>query len=555
VEREKFIQHLLAEADYLKNERVREHADWLEVMRFVHYVEFALTGQSKKTARPNRFTSRPSHYISTLIAGITGYTANQSISWLKLGIEDPKILDRYGVKDWLEEVEKLLYAEYARSNLYRELPKAVENAVTFGHGLVLVDEDLSQNRIRISNEDISEIYLDKNEYGDIDTVYRIFTMSVKHAAAFFGEEKLHEKVRDDYKDPKRWRNEIEIIHAVYRRTGREENKPDAKNKAYASVFVDKTNEYLIEESGYDDFPYAVFIWDSKPGSAYGISPAIKALDDVRLLNIAEDERIRLTQLSARPPLMVPNKMQGQEKLVPEGYNYYYDADKLIFPINVGANFPITLEITQSMEDRIKDWFHVDFFLMLQQQDRQMTATEVMALQGEKAAVLGNMVANLNVALHKIIARSYDILLKQGKLPELPEALKETQASLKVDFIGVLAQAQKKAHQYQGIAAGVQIATAIAQLAPVVPAAQEALDVVDFDRLVKTGFEGSGVPQNIIREDDDIASIRKIRAQAQAAAQQQAAAAEQQKNILGNYNKLNEPVNQNSVLGQMTGGGA
>jgi hypothetical protein len=553
VEREEFIRHILEETEYLKNERAREHPDWLEAMRFVHYVEFSLTGKDKKAARPSRFSSRPSHYVSTLTAGITGYTVNQSLSWLKLGLEDAALLDRYGVKDWLEEAEKLLYAEYSRSNLYRELPKAVENAVTFGHGVLLVDEDLAQNRIRVTNEDISEVCLDTNEYGDTDTAYRVFTMSAKHAAAFFGEDKLHEKAREDLKDPKRWRNKIEIIHAVYPRSGREEHKPDGKNKAYASVFIDKTNEWLIEEGGYDDFPYAVFIWDAKPGSAYGISPAVKALDDVRLLNLTEEERMRLTQLSARPPLMVPNKMQGQEKIVPEGYNYYYDSDKLIFPINIGANFPLTLEITQSIEERIRDWFHVDFFLMLQQRDRQMTATEVLELQGEKAAVLGNMVANLNAALHKIVRRSYEILLKQGKIPEPPEALKESQATLKVDFIGILAQAQKKAGQYQGIAAGVQLISAIAQFAQAVPAAAEAFDAVDFDRLVKTGFEGNGVPQNIIREDEDIAALRQIRAQAQAAAQQQAAALEQQKNVLGNMNKLNEPVNPNSVLGQMGGG--
>jgi hypothetical protein len=97
--------------------------------------------------------------------------------------------------------------------------------------------------------------------------------------------------------------------------------------------------------------------------------------------------------------------------------------------------------------------------------------------------------------------------------------------------------------------------AIANLAQAVPAAAEAFDVVDFDKLAKTGFEGNGVPQNIIREDEDIAAIRQVRAQAQAAAQQQAAAMEQQKNILGNYNKLNEPVNRDSVLGQMAGGEA
>jgi hypothetical protein len=92
---------------------------------------------------------------------------------------------------------------------------------------------------------------------------------------------------------------------------------------------------------------------------------------------------------------------------------------------------------------------------------------------------------------------------------------------------------------------------VAQISP------EALDVINFDRLVKTGLEGAGVSQLIINEDEDIREIRQARAEAQAQARQQAMAVEQQKNILGNYNKLNEPVQPGSALEELNrqmGGG-
>jgi hypothetical protein len=130
---------------------------------------------------------------------------------------------------------------------------------------------------------------------------------------------------------------------------------------------------------------------------------------------------------------------------------------------------------------------------------------------------------------------------------------ENGAKLKIDFIGPLAQAQKKYHEAGGISQGLGIAGGVAQLAP------QALDVIDFDQLVKTGLEGAGVSQLIIREDEDIEKIRQARAQAQAQAQQQAMAMEQQKNLMGNFNKLNEPVKPGSALEQMgqqmAGGGA
>ena len=183
----------------------------------------------------------------------------------------------------------------------------------------------------------------------------------------------------------------------------------------------------------------------------------------------------------------------------------------------------------------------------------MTATEVMELQGEKASALSDMVVSLNGPLQKIVQRSFNLLLRQGKIPPPPDSLRESGARMKVDLIGPLAQAQKKYHEANGIAQGLSLAGGVAQIAG--PAA---LDAVDFDRLIKTGLEMAGVSQNVIREDEDIAAIRQARAQAEAQARRQALALEQQKNILGNFNKLNEPLKQGTALEEldrmMAGGG-
>jgi hypothetical protein len=155
-------------------------------------------------------------------------------------------------------------------------------------------------------------------------------------------------------------------------------------------------------------------------------------------------------------------------------------------------------------------------------------------------------------LSRIIQRSFNLLWRQQKIPRPPDAVIQYGAKLKVDFIGPLAQAQKKHHESGGIAQGLSLVNAVAQIAPA------ALDVVDFDEVVKTGLEGAGVSQLAIREDEDVAAIRQARAQAEAQAQQQAAALEQQKNILGNFNKLNEPLKPGTALealGKQMGGGA
>ncbi|MDR2746746.1 MAG: head-tail connector protein [Treponema sp.] len=566
MDEKELIEDIERELEYLKTERAKREGDWKEVQRWVSPSVLSFNSTEKIPARPKRFTSRPSNYLKTLVSGITGYSISPNIVWQKLSLADTKLSERYGVKDWLEGAERILYAEFARSNLYAQVPKLIADAAGYGHGAMLIDEDVLNGRLRFTTLRIPEFYLDINEYDEVETVFRYFTMTLKNAVSFFGEEKLSAVSRQDYEDRRKWNHEIRIIHAVYRREGYDGEKQDRRNMPFASVYIEEGQKHLIEESGYRDFPYAVFIWDKIIGTGYGESPAIYALDDIRLLNKTEEARLKVAQLAADPPVNAPDTMRDLAQVIPgarrggtgEGLikpglvNYYEEPGEIMTPVNTGMNFPITIQVTDSIEARIRDWFQVDFFLMLQHQGQgkaPMTATEVMELQGEKAAVLSDLVVNLNEALSRIVQRSFNILWRQGKIPEPPEELMRSGSSLKVDFIGPLAQAQKRYHEAGGIAQGLSLVGSVVQIYP------EAVDVVDFDEMIRTGLEGTGVSQFIIREREDIERIRRERAEARAQAQQQAMALEQQKNILGNFNKLNEPLKPGTALEAMGNQGA
>ena len=547
-----FVDELKSRFEWLRAERAKREGDWKEVQRYVAPSIFNWDNPKEKNPkRPKRYTSRPTNYLKTLRSGITGYSISPNIAWLKLGFEDRENKDEYGVKDWLEAVEKKMYAEFNRSNLYPQISKFIENASVYGHAVTLIDELPAEGRLRYTNINVQEMYLDINEYDDVDTVFRRYSMTLKNAASFFGEEKLSEARRLDLKDKKKWNNEFSIIHAVYKREETGESKSN-KDMPYASVFIDEDQDGLIDESGYEEFPYAVFIWDHINGTAYGESPSICALDDIKLLNIVDQARIKIAQLSAEPAYNVPDTLKGEPSVVPNGYNYYTKEREIITPINTGQNYPITLDIQKEMENRVKDWFHVDFFLaLMNERPANMTATYVMELQGEKASVLSDLIVNLNGALTKIIQRSFNLLWRRGALPQPPQALAGSGAQMKIDFIGPLAQAQKKYHESSGIAQGIQLIGSIGQMSPA------ALDVIDFDQTLKSGLEGLGFPQIAIRENEDIKALREERAQAQQAQQQQAMAERQQQAITENYGALNEPVKPGSpmedITKQMTGG--
>jgi len=538
----------------LKEERGKRLSDWKDVQRYVAPSIINWDNpQEKNPKRPKRFTSRPTQFARILRSGLVGYSISPNIVWQKLSFENLQHLDIYGVKDWLEEVERILYAEFRRSNLYQQAGLLIDSAVLYGHGVMLIDEMLDENRLRFTALKVQEVFIDMDEFDRPDTVFRRYSMTLRNAASFFGEENLSDTRKRDYDNKDTRDKEITILHAVYKRDEYDSESPDARNMPYASVYIDEGEDYILLESGYNEFPYAVFVWEPVAGTPYGESPSIHALDDIRFLNKMYESQLRMVQMAGDPAYNVPNSMREGVNVVPGGYNYFEKPDEIVSPINSGTNYPVALDVYKNKEDIIKDWFNVDFFLALQQQrPANMTATYVMELQGEKAAILSDLVVNLNSALEKIIQRSFNILWRQRKIPPPPAGIAGSGAQLKVDFMGPLAQAQKKYHESGGITHGLNLIGAVAKIA-----GPDALDTVDFHQTLKTGLEGFGFPQNAIREDKDVEEMRRQRAQAMAMQQQQAAAMEQQKQIMSNYNKLNEPVRQGSALAeideQMTGG--
>ena len=544
------IEQIKENLSHFETERRLFEGRWKEAINYTAPSVFDFSNLDTVPTTPERKTSSPCNFMDVLVSGLVGYSISPNIVWLKLSLEQTELLDRYGVKDWLEKTEIVFYSEFNRSNMYKQIPHLVRSACTIGHGVILIDEDMKNERLRFSFRRANEIYLEADEYDEVDTVYRVYQMTVKNAVEFFGKENMSQDTQNDYEDSKRRYKKIRLLHAVYPREEYDENALKNTRMKYASVDIELDKDHLIRESGYKENPYAVFEWSKLSGFAYSDSPAMQAMPDIRLLNIANETMFQIAQMSAMPALSVPDDMKDVH-MIPRGYNFYTDPTKKIEPIRTGENYPITIQIVQSIEQRVKEWFSVDFFLMLQQQQGNRTATEVMELQGEKAAVLSSLIVGLNQTLQQIVTRSFNLLLTAGKIPDPPQSLIGSNAQLKVDFVGPLAQAQKKYHQAGGIAQALSLAQPIIQAFP--PAA----DYIDADILVKRAMEGTGMPQSVIREDDDVTKIRQARAEQQAALIQQQALMQQSQTLAQNFNKLNEPIKSGSAMAeigkQLTGG--
>ena len=221
----------------------------------------------------------------------------------------------------------------------------------------------------------------------------------------------------------------------------------------------------------------------------GVLRTMYALQDVKGSNVMSKTLLGAAQMSVDPPLNIPAELIGKVEWRPRGYNYFASADRQVSTINTNINYPIGRDSADTKQEMIEKHFFVDFFLMLANAERQMTATEVMEKQGEKAIILGASISRLNrESISRTIDLTFDILFRKGIIQPPPFDVEETDGNIQIEYLGALAQAQKRMFSTQGIKAGIEVAAPIFQLFP------ETMDLIDADAATGLLLRGYGFPR-------------------------------------------------------------
>jgi hypothetical protein len=250
---------------------------------------------------------------------------------------------------------------------------------------------------------------------------------------------------------------------------------------------------------------------------------MEALGEVRLLQRLTKDGLLALEKEVNPPLWHVGNA-GFERAIDTSpgalnpVNNVMGATPAISSIyNVRANLE-ALEMTkEKIKMSIKEYFYNDLFLAISRKDKNMTAREVMELDAEKMMLLGPVLDRLRSELFQpLTERVFGIANRRGLIPIPPEEIQGKE--LKIEFISILAQAQKQA----GMTAINQTVGFIGQLAQADPTA---LDKLNIDEVINQVAEINGSPPMVIRSEEEVAQIREARAQQQAQMQQMAMAKE------------------------------
>lgn len=509
----------------LITERTSFIGHWNELSAFIkpRRARFVTTDVNRGGARSNKIIDSTATYAArTLSSGMMSGVTSPARPWFRLTTTDPDLSEDESVKEWLRTVQQRMIIVFLKSNLYQVLPTFYSDLGIFATAAMLVQED-PDTVIRCFSFPVGSYALANDDKLRTRVFMREFQMTVRQIVkAFGGDEKnpdwtnisAHVKKLWDNKSKEIW---IPVVHMVLPNDEADETKADAKFKRFKSVYFEAgESSKLLKESGFDDFPILAGRWEVTGEDVYGTDcPGMTALGDIKQLQAAEKLSLQAIEKMVKPPMTGPTAMKNSKASILPGDITYVDAregqggfrpaHEVRFSIN-----EVEMKNNQ-VRDRINKAFFADLFLMLAYSDENpnsrqpVTATEINERHEEKLLALGPVLEQLNQdLLDPLIERTYNIMEKQGLIPEPPQILQGK--SWSVEYISIMAQAQKVV----GLASLDRFSSfleANAQTDPTI------YDAVNRDEMVRDYGEGSGVNPKILNTQATIDATRKARAQA------------------------------------------
>ena len=535
---------------------VEERSSWITHWRSIsEYVlprngRYFVADRDKGMPRHNSiYNGTATKALRTLGAGLMAGATSPARPWFRLSTPDPSLNRQQDVKQWLDGESRKIMAIFAKSNTYRTLHGLYEELAAFGTGADIIMPDF--------NSVIHHFPLTAGEYciaqdwrGDIVTLYRRFDRTVGEIVREFGYDRCSPTVKSmwDNHHLDKW---ITLIHAVEPRYDRDPKSALARDMPWGSYYFEESAGYrhgeLLRESGFKRFPAMVPRWATAGGDIYGNGPGMEALGDTKQLQHMTVRRAQVIDYQTQPPLRFPTALKDRDVDTLPGGRTFFDGQQSIESLwKVEANLQHHILVEKEIEQRIRDAYFADLFLMISGQEKDMTATEVAQRSEEKLLMLGPTISRLHSEmLEPMVEFTFETMVERGLVSPPPPSMHGV--PLNIEFISMLAQAQ------QAIECN-SIDRFVIRLGEIAAIKPDVLDKLNGDAWVDIYADRLGISPELVVADKNVAFIRNARAKAQAAQEQAAAletASKATKNLAGSPTS-GDPNALTDVMGQLTG---
>ena len=520
---EDIVADTLQEFSQLQTWRNTFAAQWEEVAELIlptsrntfYYGNFNWPGQ-KKTDRQVDSTGMLANLRFAAICN--SLLTPENMQWHALGADDPYVMKDRASRLWFEQATRILfkYRYDARSNFIGQNQSNYNSLGAFGNMTMFTDEfDFRLGGgpgLRYRAVPLGETYYRENHQGLVNGIIRWFRLTAQQ---------MWEKWGDDGRFPpsaypalnSRSQTPFNILHRVVPNT---DYDPDMlfgpKTKKFASYYVVMEDRLLVEEGGFNEFPYAVGRYDQFPGETYGRGPSMMVLPTLKTLNAEKRVFLKQGHRASDPVLLTTDDGIVDFMMVPGALNkggMSADGHPLVGTLPTG-NIQINKEMMDEERALINDANLVTLFQILTESP-QMTATEIIERTNEKGILLAPaMGRQQSEYLGNLIPRELNILARLRILPPMPPRLREAKGAYSIVYTSPLSKAMRA----QEAAGFMRTLESVKELVNIT-GDTSLLDPFEFDTAVPGIADIQAVPESWMSSPQSIAQKRQSRAQAQA----------------------------------------
>jgi len=502
------------------------------------------------------FDSSPRRAALILANGLASLVSPREEVWFEF--QPPKSLrkDDDAVRFYREASE--IAREYIESsNFYEEIQESYIESPVFGTTALFCGDLDERNELYFRHQGIKSYFIGEDAKGRVNAFYRNLQLTAAQAAEEFGEERLPKEILSKLDKPEGQSELFDFIHAVTKRKyAADPEAPEGARKPWQSLVVYEKNKSIVQDSGYDEFPFAVHRYRRFGGCVWGFGPGSVAISDARQLQFLNQLADVATEKAVFPPIIAPSSLEGEIGQGALEITYVDPTDPnsaaILREWATSARYDVAKDRMADKRTQVEEAFHVDLFQLFasRQKERQpLTATEASLVAGEKltqfSPVFGRLVSEM---LDPILNRVFGVLLRAGILGTPPDSVMSVLNGQRTGVASPVMLYKNKimlamqARQNGSLMEFMQLASPLMQAYP------EAIDALNLPVIVRDSARNSGLPEGWIRSVKDIAAMAAARAEAQAQ-QQQLAAAEQGSKVMANMGKAGPDI-QNAMQNQI-----
>ena len=457
----------------------------------------------------------------SLAASLHGSLTTPSIRWFELRFRNDELGKNQEAREWLEDSGQRVYDALQDSNFNLETNETYLDLVGYGTSIIVeeaaADPTDKWDGINFTSVPLKEAYFEMDAKAQVYRLFRKLTWPTSRYLDKFGPDNCPQIIKDKHEQNPD--ETVEVIFCIY---PVEENKdadtsgvlaPEARPFGFKYVLRQGGDEFggPHGSGGYYEMPAFAPRWRKTSESAWGNSPAMIALADVLTLNQVVEMRIKAIEKRIDPPQKVEERaLLTDLMLQARGLTVLRDITKLA-PIDTGADINAGEIEIADLRQAIRSYFFVD---QLELKDSPaMTATEVQVRAEMMQRLLGPTLGRLQSDyLDLMIQRTFNIMMRAGRLGDVPDVVNQADAAMDIDYMGPLSRAQKT----DRAASTERWLMNLLQVSEVIP---DVLDVPDPDAIARDLAHMLSVPAGMLRDEREVEELRDERKEAMQAQQQ------------------------------------